>query len=211
MELIQEDIIKVLLAILVGGLIGAEREFHDKAAGFRTMILICVGSALFTLFSARLAVNSDPNRIAANIVTGIGFLGAGVILREGGRIVGLTTAATIWLTASIGMGIGSGYYLLAGAVTLIMLTVLWLFPFFENIIDRSRDHKTYEIISTISREKLAGLNTLIRECGLKIKSCKILKSTEGIKCCIDVYGRRSNHDRFIDILHSDSEIREIRY
>lgn len=211
MELIQEDIIKVLLAILVGGLIGVEREFHDKAAGFRTMILICVGSALFTLFSARLAVNSDPNRIAANIVTGIGFLGAGVILREGGRIVGLTTAATIWLTASIGMGIGSGYYLLAGAVTLIMLIVLWIFPFFENIIDRSRDHKTYEIISSISREKLAGINAVIRECGLKIKSCKILKSTEGIKCCIDVYGRRGSHDRFIDILHSDSEIKEIRY
>lgn len=90
-----DDIIKLLYAILLGGLIGAEREMRDKSAGFRNMILICVGASLFTILSSRLAGDNDPTRVAANIITGIGFLGAGAILRDGNRITGLTTASTI--------------------------------------------------------------------------------------------------------------------
>ena len=90
-----EDILKILLAVIAGGLIGIEREFRDKAAGFRTLIFICTGACLFTILSAKLAPN-DSVRIAANIVTGVGFLGAGVILRDGGKVIGLTTAAMIW-------------------------------------------------------------------------------------------------------------------
>jgi putative Mg2+ transporter-C (MgtC) family protein len=104
MYLSMEDVVKIILAVAAGGLIGLEREFRDKAAGFRTLIFICMGAALFTIFSARLAGTNDPTRIAANIVSGVGFLGAGVILREGGRVIGLTTAATIWLTAALGIG-----------------------------------------------------------------------------------------------------------
>jgi len=85
MILEQEDILKLVLAIVVGGLIGAEREFRDRAAGFRTIILICTGAALFTIFSVKLGGPDDPVRVAANIVTGVGFLGAGVLLRDGGR------------------------------------------------------------------------------------------------------------------------------
>ncbi len=106
-----------------------EREFRDKAAGFRTLIFICLGSALFSILSAKLAVDSDTTRIATGIVTGVGFLGAGVIMREGGRVTGWTTAATIWLTAAIGMGIGGGQYLLSGATVLLAMIVLWIFPF----------------------------------------------------------------------------------
>ncbi|HQN43268.1 MAG TPA: MgtC/SapB family protein, partial [Anaerolineaceae bacterium] len=97
MYLQPEDLLKIVLAVLVGGLIGIEREYRDKAAGFRTLIFICVGAALFTILSVRLAGDKDPTRIAASIVTGVGFLGAGVILRDGGRVIGLTTAAAIWL------------------------------------------------------------------------------------------------------------------
>lgn len=92
----------MLVAILIGGLIGAEREFHEKAAGFRTITFICLGSTLFTMLSLELGGARDPVRIAASIVTGIGFIGAGVILRDGGRIVGLTTASTIWISAALG-------------------------------------------------------------------------------------------------------------
>ncbi|MCX6025184.1 MAG: MgtC/SapB family protein, partial [Chloroflexi bacterium] len=106
MTLATEDIVKLLLAIFNGGLIGAEREFRDKAAGFGTLIFICVGATLFTMFSMRSRPSGDPSRVAANIVSGIAFLGAGVILREGGRIMGLTTASTIWLAAALGMGLG---------------------------------------------------------------------------------------------------------
>ena len=107
MEFYLENLIKLGLAVLVGGIVGAEREFQDKAAGFRTIILITVCSALFTIFSISMDPDNSRTRIAANIVTGIGFLGAGAIVREGGRIAGLTTAATIWLSSALGMGIGA--------------------------------------------------------------------------------------------------------
>ena len=97
-----DDLVRVGLAILIGGLIGAEREYRDKAAGFRTLIFITLGSTLFTMFSARLGGPEDPVRIAANIVTGIGFLGAGTILRGEHGVTGLTTAAAIWLSAALG-------------------------------------------------------------------------------------------------------------
>src|SRR5688572_3924863 len=97
------------LVILVGGLIGVEREYRSKSAGFRTMILICLGSFLFTTFSIHISGGTD-DRIASNIVTGIGFLGAGVIFQSENRINGLTTAAAIWATAALGMGIADGLY-----------------------------------------------------------------------------------------------------
>jgi putative Mg2+ transporter-C (MgtC) family protein len=109
------DLLKLLFACLAGGLIGVEREFRDKSAGFRTLILICLGATLFTMMSPRFAAIGDPGRIAAGIVSGIGFLGAGVILRDRGRIMGLTTAATIWMTAAIGMAIGGQFLPRPGA------------------------------------------------------------------------------------------------
>ena len=102
MHFIPEDLLKLGIALLVGGIIGAEREHHKKAVGLRTLILISVGSALFTIMSQRIGTASggDGSRIAANIVSGIGFLGAGVILEDRGRVTGLTTAATTWLGSS---------------------------------------------------------------------------------------------------------------
>jgi putative Mg2+ transporter-C (MgtC) family protein len=114
------------MAVLIGGVIGAEREFRDKSAGFRTLIFICVGACLFTIGSIELGGPGDPVRIAAQIVSGIGFLGAGAILRNGVKITGLTTAATIWLVAALGMAIGGGLYLLTGAAA-VVLVVLWIF------------------------------------------------------------------------------------
>src|SRR5215204_307094 len=112
-------LIRFLLVILVGGLIGAEREYRSKSAGFRTMILICLGSFLFTTFSIHIS-GSTNDRIASNIVTGIGFLGAGVIFQNDNRINGLTTAAAIWVTAALGMGIAGGYYQLVGIGTVVV-------------------------------------------------------------------------------------------
>lgn len=110
---------RLLLVILVGGLIGAEREWRSKSAGFRTMILICLGSFLFTTFSILIG-NSTNDRIASNIVTGIGFLGAGVIFKSDNRINGITTAATIWATAALGMGIADGAYALVLISTVLI-------------------------------------------------------------------------------------------
>jgi putative Mg2+ transporter-C (MgtC) family protein len=123
-----ELIRRLLLAAFLGGMLGAEREFRQKSAGFRTNILIAMGSALFTLASLTLAPDrSDPARIAAQIVTGIGFLGAGAILRTENRVHGLTTAATIWVNAALGVAAGAGQYHLAalgGAITIVVLLIL---------------------------------------------------------------------------------------
>ena len=107
-------LVQLALVILVGGLIGAEREFRSKSAGFRTMILICLGSYLFTMFSKFMS-DTSPDRIASNIVTGIGFLGAGVIFKSDNRINGITTAATIWAVAALVIAHDTGLMHIAAA------------------------------------------------------------------------------------------------
>jgi putative Mg2+ transporter-C (MgtC) family protein len=133
---------RLLLAAALGALIGAERELRQRAAGFRTNTLIAVGSAAFTLVSIHMAAEDggDPTRIPSQIVTGIGFLGGGAILRGGrGDIRGLTTAATVWVNAAIGMACGAGFYSLAITSTLVTLFVLTMFLRVENhLAKRSR-------------------------------------------------------------------------
>jgi putative Mg2+ transporter-C (MgtC) family protein len=119
------DISAILLAICCGAAIGFERQLRHKPAGLRTNILICLGAAVFTIISERMAGDKDSiTRIAAQIVTGVGFLGAGAVIQDRGGIHGLTTAATIWLVASIGMACGAKLYQLAGVSTLIAIIVL---------------------------------------------------------------------------------------
>lgn len=123
-----EMIIRLILALALGGLVGWEREIYHKPAGFRTHILVCMGACLFTMLSIyfyHFLHGSDPARIASGIVTGIGFLGAGAILHEPGGIKGLTTAASIWVVSAIGMATGCGFYL--GAIITTGLVVLVLF------------------------------------------------------------------------------------
>lgn len=129
---------RLLLAAFLGALLGIERELRQKSAGLRTNILIAVGSALFTVMSYQLAKGSaaDPGRIAAQIVTGIGFLGAGAIMRTGSGVQGLTTAATVWVNAAVGVAAGGGEYRLATIATGITLIVLLLLQPAEAIIDR---------------------------------------------------------------------------
>jgi putative Mg2+ transporter-C (MgtC) family protein len=195
-----EDFIKILLAVLAGGLIGLEREFRDKAAGFRTIIFICLGATLFTIYSVQLAGDRDPTRIAASIVTGVGFLGAGVILRNGGRIMGLTTAATIWLTAAIGMGLGGGQYLLTGISVLLILVILWVFPSIEHRIDNIREERTYQIRGSLSPGKFTELEHIIVESGLKIHSRRQTKSEAEMICIWQVSGSPSGHERLTEAL-----------
>jgi putative Mg2+ transporter-C (MgtC) family protein len=131
---------RLLLAALIGGVLGFERELRQKSAGLRTNILIAVGAAVFTVLSVEMAAgfNADPARIAAQIITGVGFLGAGAIMRtDRGAIHGLTTAATVWVNASLGMAAGAGRYRLAMIGALITALVLFGLPPFERRIDRS--------------------------------------------------------------------------
>ncbi|MHC4558077.1 MAG: MgtC/SapB family protein, partial [Planctomycetota bacterium] len=121
-----EDLISIILATVLGAVIGLERELSGKSAGLRTNLLICLGASVFTIISREMATGAEGSltRIAAQIVTGVGFLGAGAIIQDRGGVHGLTTAATIWLVASIGMACGAGFYQLAIISTLIAILVL---------------------------------------------------------------------------------------
>ncbi len=134
-------LVRVLVAVTIGGLIGVERTFHGRPAGFRTHSLVCLASALLMVVAVyqnewmtevtRESIRTDPTRMAQGIMTGIGFLGAGVIFKEGLTVRGLTTAASIWITAAIGILIGVGFYFLACIGTAAALVVLSLFRFIE--------------------------------------------------------------------------------
>ena len=210
MILVPEDVAKLLLAVLLGGLIGAEREFRDKAAGFRTIIFICVGATLFTIFSLKLGGDQDPVRIAASIVSGVGFLGAGAILRGAGRVMGLTTASTIWLAAAVGMGVGGGQFLLASVAAVVVLVVLALFPRIELWIDRVRDERTYEVVCAMRPELFEELESVILRCGLRINQAKRIKSGQQMTCTWNVHGAPRCHDEFIEELFANEDVSEFK-
>jgi len=205
------DLVKIALAVAAGGLIGLEREFRDKSAGFRTMIFICVGAAVFTILSSRLAADKDPTRIAANIVTGIGFLGAGAILREGLKITGLTTAATIWLTAAVGMAIGGEQYLTAGIVVLAALIVLWIFPYFEFAVDRIREEISYEIACPADLAKVDVIEAEMRRLGLFIRSHHHTRQGDVMRCRWSLAGSPKKHAQLQLFLFNCEDVSEFTY
>ncbi|MFC3197491.1 MgtC/SapB family protein [Parapedobacter deserti] len=136
MEFLPEnnDLIALGVSILAGSLVGLEREYKNKSAGFRTIVLICLGATAFTIAS-RHGVGSD-DRIAANIITGIGFIGAGVIFKDKFSVMGLTTAAVIWMVAGIGMAAGIGYYGLSITLSVLTVLVLAMFNKVEHAMER---------------------------------------------------------------------------
>ncbi|MDW8068059.1 MAG: MgtC/SapB family protein [Anaerolineae bacterium] len=205
------EVLKLLLAMLVGGIIGAEREYRDKSAGFRTILLITVGSTLFTIFSLGIGMETNPTRIAANIVTGIGFLGAGAILREGYRITGLTTAATIWMAAALGMGIGAGKFALSGIATGLTLVVLWVFPSLENWLDRAREIAVYEIALPVQSPRRKTLLETFASCGVRVHHQREIKSGNTVALTLRATGRRESHRKLVETLLQDPEIIEVKY
>ena len=132
-------IIRVAISIGIGGFVGLERELEHKPAGLRTIILVCLGSTLFMLIGYELGlIGSELGRIVAGVVTGIGFLGAGAIIRARGEVYGLTTAATIWLASGLGIAIGAGYYILAIVACVSVLIVLRLLGIVERALSRKQ-------------------------------------------------------------------------
>lgn len=210
--ILTENLIKLGMAVLVGGFIGAEREFQDKVAGFRTIILITVGSALFTIFSVSMDPGFTRTRIAANIVTGIGFLGAGAIIREGGRIAGLTTAATIWLSAALGMGIGAGELVFVGASTAAVLVILLVFPYLEGWIDGIREARTYRIVIPAAEGKiLETIHEAVRSHALTVLEYHQTKTESLLTGTWRTIGRPRNHEKFVDLILKEKDVKELMY
>lgn len=161
----EEIIIRILAALIFGGAIGLERQYHDKPAGFATNTLICAGSAVFALLSIASAFNygGDPARIAAQIVAGVGFLGAGSILREGNKISGLTTAAGIWLVAAVGMAAGYGEYLIAGVATVSVLILQLFLRKLMNSFDGVRLYDSLTIKCEPSSKIVEDINIVLKK------------------------------------------------
>lgn len=208
MYLTTDLILKLLFAVLAGGLVGAERELRDKAAGFRTLIFICVGSTLFTIFSLNLATVMDQARIAAGVVTGVGFLGAGVILRDKGRVTGLTTASTIWLVAALGMGIGAGQYAVVGAATAVVLVILWLFPYLETWIDNLSHTIQYHVRIPLDEQVYSELEDIFAASQLNVRSRKRMKVRRTMLCVWEVYGSPEHHEQLTERLMSHPTVIE---
>ena len=175
MDISYTDILKIAIAFALGALLGMEREYRNKPAGFRTLIMITVGATVFTILSYRIN-SSTPDRIAANIITGIGFIGAGVIFKEGMKVSGMTTAATIWMAAAVGMAVGYGAYYLAGGVTLVMLFTLILLSKLEGFFGRLHQVKFYRITFIGTEYSLEELEKKFSEIGLNFRRDKEAKN-----------------------------------
>jgi putative Mg2+ transporter-C (MgtC) family protein len=170
-----EEAIQVSVAFLIGAIIGIEREFRSKPAGFRTMILISVGSCLYTILSKEGGFGST-DRIASNIVTGIGFIGAGVIFKEGISVNGLTTAALIWVTAALGMAIGYHDYPVVVVVSLIVVLTLFVLEPVQRYIDHLHRVKDYRIrILNGNHTFKEDLEEFFNANGLTYRCMKVIK------------------------------------
>ena len=174
--LVFEVIFKLTLACILGGLIGLERESLNRPAGLRTYTLVCVGSALAMIVSLDMyfqyyqTVNADPGRIAAQVISGIGFLGAGTIMREGASVRGLTTAAGLWAVDCIGLAVGAGLYIPAIATTLIILFVLIYFIRFEQKFTGMREYKGLLLIVEDKPGQIGIIGSLLGDLGISIKN-----------------------------------------
>ncbi|MBS1635340.1 MAG: MgtC/SapB family protein [Bacteroidetes bacterium] len=204
-ENLNNDIIKLLVALLVGAVIGAEREYKSKVVGFRTVILITLGSCLFTILSGIMGGEKDPARIAANIITGIGFLGAGAIFKEGSTVKGTTTAATIWISAAIGMSIGMGQYEFAFLSLGIVMVVLLGFMWFQNIIDKTNSNRIYKItVVGHSDAKRKELEKLFTDCELDADCTSYMKRSNEMILTYTIRGSHEEHKKLIRLFYETS-------
>lgn len=200
-----EDLFLIFLAIIIGLVIGAEREYKNKTAGLRTLMLVSVGSCTFTILSLKIGT-ANPDRLAANIITGIGFLGAGAIFKDENKISGITTACTIWITAALGMCIGSGHIYLGMLSTIVVLGVLLILVPVEQWIDRSNKVAVYKITVHYNETILQDLEKRFYDHGLN--PFLMLRIKEGDKLTMHwrISGRKNKQSELASVLFNDSSI-----
>ena len=213
MELI-DILLKLILAIALGGLIGLEREASQKPAGFRTNILVCVGSAMMMSLAAGLVgakggTGDSLLRMAAGVITGIGFLGAGTIVHAKGTVAGLTTASTLWVVAGLGLVIGSGYYVPAVLLTALIMFTLVLFRRIEEAYLRKALHQ-YHLKVGEATQVLSGLRKLSFHHGIKLERLSLKKEKDGSVISFAFYASEEKEQEFNQGLLGLGEIDELR-
>jgi putative Mg2+ transporter-C (MgtC) family protein len=192
----RDYIIRIVAAVVLGAAVGLERELRDKPAGFRTIILICLGACLFSIVSQSIGgPDANTTRIAAQIVAGIGFIGAGAILRDRHSIIGLTTAATIWAIAAVGMATGFGLLGLAIAGTVAILIALWFLSILEDSIGDRRDMQDYAIVTANDEAALERLNKVFATQRIRVLKRRFYEDGPSLVVEIMAIGSKTNHDR----------------
>ena len=187
-----EIVFQIVLAVIIGGLVGAEREFRT-GIGLRTMMLICLGATLFTVYGNEYGLlGNDPSRVSAAIVTGVGFLGAGMIITHRAGVFGFTTAASVWLVAALGMGIGLGEYLIVIVSTVLVLGVLWFVPYVRRIRHGTQT-LAYEATGPADRIRQDELTALLESRGLAVLRSTLAKSDDSIEYTWTAVGRSDDH------------------
>ena len=206
-----EIAIRLLISFAVGAAIGLEREYRSKAAGFRTMIMICVGSTIFTEVSIHLGGADNPDRIAASIVSGIGFLGAGVIFKDGLTVTGITTATTIWISAALGMAVGAGEYFVAIIGSGVVLLVLTALEKIQGYVERWHQTRSYRISIRGSEDFTSELEGLFRSLHLNFKKRRDMKEDDCFVLIYEVYGREKQMDLFNTLLKKEPRVISFGY
>ena len=211
---------RLVLAALLSGIIGFEREFHGRAAGFRTHILLCVGSTLIMLTSMHMfdlyagKVSVDPARIAAGVITGIGFLGAGTIMHSKSAVRGLTTAASLWVVAGIGLAVGSGMYYGSILTTILTMVTLMLFSRLEHAMIRKDWYRTIVIESKEGVGQLKAIREIVANYRSDITDFEVEKAQDNInmvlKIGLKLYRPKSAGNIMDDMAHLDG-VKHVRW
>jgi putative Mg2+ transporter-C (MgtC) family protein len=200
---------RLLLAAVLGGIIGLERQLKQRPAGLRTNMFICFGSAMFTILSGELAgsLGGDHTRIAAQIIPGIGFIGAGSILHAKRGVAGLTTAATIFVVASIGMAAGGGLYLEATFAAVLILLALLVLGWMETQFNLKPVAMSYCVVSEKNSDQLVdAVNELMEDQGKDIRSMHLSKSNGKSRIMFAVEGTHHEHQLMMDALRRSAEL-----
>jgi len=203
---------RLLLASVLGGVVGLERQLAGKAAGLRTNLLICVGAALITevsVFLPTLAGTGDPGRMAAQVVSGIGFIGAGTILQSRGRVIGLTSAATLWVVAALGIAVGARAYVQAIGTTLLVMGTLLLLRRFEEVIARRHVDRRYTVSMEPRVKVMDELHDSLCALGLRVRVDGVDKKDGRFQLTLRMTGSGELHQNAMRLLAADERVTSV--
>jgi putative Mg2+ transporter-C (MgtC) family protein len=201
-DILLEYLPRLLVAALLASVVGLERDLKGKPSGMRTSILMCVGSALVMILSVGVARNAgppaDPGRIAAQVVTGVGFIGAGMILRSRVSVTGLTSAATIWFIAAVGLVVGYGHYLIGGVATALILVTLTLLDRVEKRFEQLR--QLHVVRLTATRSSINRVRAVLEDNRVTPEGITIKPTDEGLRFDIEYIGLEKKHEALVSAL-----------
>lgn len=213
----REILLQLVLAAALGGMVGLEREASGKPAGFRTNLLICLGAALVTVLSRMVALDAagagyraDPGRIAAQIVSGIGFLGAGTIMQARGSVTGLTTAATLWVVAAIGMAVAAGAYLPALLTTgVVILALMILGRVEDHLLIRRSPERAIEVVFGTGEAVLARIEAVLGAAGVHIKTVSVQREDGLFTASFQTWGPAEKYPELVHTLLQQEAITKV--